>query len=248
MPGMSDLVSDLLIIKTGSAPPAIRDRRGDFEDWFKPLLAPCGLPLAVVDVAAGQVLPKRLDGLSGAVITGSAAMVSDAQNWSERTARWLTAAHHAGLPLLGVCYGHQLLAHALGGTVGPNPNGRHMGTRRLQWAVGLNDRLMGRSPIDVDVQVTHLEVVLKPPAAARVLARLEHDRHAVLYFGQQSWGVQFHPEFDRAIMAEYIIHRRAILDREGCPAEAWLKALREAPFGVELLARFARLARLRKAA
>src|SRR3546814_4405831 len=55
-------------------------------------------------------------------------MVTERRDWSEATAAWLREAAHAGVPVFGICYGHQLLAHALGGEVGDNPNGRKMGT------------------------------------------------------------------------------------------------------------------------
>ena len=100
----------------------------------------------VVNVFEGAELPKPT-GLAGVVVTGSTAMVSHREPWSERTARRITAAVEAETPLLGICYGHQLLAQALGGRVGPNPLGREIGTVRVQLeeSAGRDDLLTGFS-------------------------------------------------------------------------------------------------------
>ena len=88
-----------------------------------------------------------LENLAGIVITGSPSMVSARLDWSERTAYWLRRAVPTGLPVLGVCYGHQLLAHALGGHVGLNPAGRQIGTVTAQLIDGhKEDPLFGHLP------------------------------------------------------------------------------------------------------
>ncbi|MBN8262801.1 MAG: gamma-glutamyl-gamma-aminobutyrate hydrolase family protein, partial [Xanthomonadales bacterium] len=121
-----------LIIETGQ-PVASMRRHGSFAHWIR-VAAGLGRDDAIlVDVERGDALPERA-GFAGAIITGSAAMVTERRDWSERSAGWLREAAHAGLPLLGICYGHQLIAHALGGEVGDNPNGREMGTVCIELA------------------------------------------------------------------------------------------------------------------
>src|SRR3546814_10473402 len=88
-----------------------------------------------VDVEGGEPPPPH-EALAGVIVTGSGAMVTQRRDWSEATAAWLREAAHAGVPGFGICYGHQLLAHALRGEVGDNPNGRKLGTV----AVDLLDR------------------------------------------------------------------------------------------------------------
>ena len=85
--------------------------------------------------------------VAGVIITGAAAMVTEELDWSERTAAWIPAVLEAETPLLGICYGHQLIAHALDGRVAKNLKGREMGTVevRLTEAAENDPILRGRS-------------------------------------------------------------------------------------------------------
>lgn len=232
----------LLIIKTGSAPERIRARLGDFDAWFRRALGEHRFSYAVIAVDRGHALPDPIhtESYAGILVTGSPAMVSHRLDWSERTAAWLAAVHERGRPVLGVCYGHQLLAHALGGKVAANPHGRRMGTGPIR-ACAADDALLSTAADGRMVHSTHLEAVLEPPTGARVLASADGDAHHALHFGNRSWGVQFHPEFNAEIMRAYIRERRDDLRAEGFDGDALERAVGDAPFGDHLLHRFARL-------
>lgn len=103
----------LLLVQTGTPPAAIREEHGDLPRWFRTLLAPWQAQLTAVRVFEDEPLPAP-DRQTVAVLTGSWAMVTDRLAWSERTADWIRQAVAIGMPLFGVCYGHQLMAHALG--------------------------------------------------------------------------------------------------------------------------------------
>ncbi|MGY6586710.1 MAG: glutamine amidotransferase [Wenzhouxiangella sp.] len=237
----------LLLIKTGDTLPAIKQRFGDFEDWFLAAFGAARPAHQLVQVHRDEPLPEPGGDIAGVLVTGSPAMVSHRLPWSERTATWLAEAHRAGLPMLGVCYGHQLIAHALGGEVGPNPAGRRIGTRELE-VCDPGDPLLGSlaDQHPLRVQVTHSEAVLTPPPGARVIARAQGDPHHALHFGGDSWGLQFHPEFDRAIMQAYLVERRQEIVDEGLDYSALENTLMDAPLGPAVLARF--LARIDGAA
>lgn len=145
----------LLILQTGQPTDSMR-RHGSFAHWIRVAAGLDRDDAVVVDVAQGEPLPAR-DGFAGVIVTGSAAMVTDRHDWSERSAAWLADAAQAGLPLFGICYGHQLLAHALGGTVGPNPRGREIGTVPIELTPpAQQDPLFAGLPARFSAQATHL--------------------------------------------------------------------------------------------
>ncbi len=232
----------MLVIKTGSAPEAICRQFDDFDAWFVRLLQPERFDFNIIRVDEGQALPDHRNeiDLAGVLVTGSPAMVSHGHEWSERTAGWLRQMHARAVPILGVCYGHQLLAHALGGQVGPNPHGRRIGTFDIR-VTEHDDPLLHIADDGLPAHSTHVESVLEPPAGARVIATAKGDPHHALYFGEQTWGVQFHPEFDAEIMRAYIRERRELIDAEGLDSGQLFEQVVPAPLGNRLLKRFADL-------
>ncbi len=232
----------LLIIQTGTAPTEIRARLGDFAEWFRRGLGLTPDQIECVRVDGDGKLPAP-DNIAAAVITGSGAMVTQRLDWSERTAGWLADAAAKGLPMLGVCYGHQLLAHAFGGRVDYNPRGREIGSVSIQLLpAARDDVLFGSMPARFDAQATHLQTVLEPPRGAVVLARSDLDGCQCVRFSEQVWGVQFHPEFGVAQTRAYMRARAKTLTDEGLDASSLLKAVRTCPKPRTVLRRFARLA------
>ncbi|RYY63680.1 MAG: glutamine amidotransferase, partial [Comamonadaceae bacterium] len=155
------MTAPFLIIETGQ-PVASMRRHGSFAHWIRVAAGLDRDDTVVVDAAGpdgsgGDELPSR-EGFAGVIVTGSAAMVPDRHDWSERTGAWLRDAAHAGLPLLGICYGHQLIAHALGGDVGPNEIGREMGTVRIHLhPEAQGDALFSGLASPFAAQATHLQ-------------------------------------------------------------------------------------------
>jgi GMP synthase (glutamine-hydrolysing) len=168
-------------------------------------------------------------------------MVSERLDWSERTAGWLRAAMDARLPLFGVCYGHQLLAHALGGRVDYHPQGREIGTQDIE-RLGADGALDALAPLPrrFAAHTTHLQSVLEAPAGARVLARSAHDPHQILMYGDCAVTTQFHPEFSSDNMRAHLRIRAAKLREEGLDMRALLAAVRPTPWARRLLRGFAR--------
>lgn len=232
----------LLILKLGDTLPDLAERRGDFEDWFIHGLGLEASALEVFDPRSGAAFPP-FEELSGIVLTGSHTMVTEQQEWSERTAAWIRTAVEAGVPTLGVCYGHQLLAHAFGGKVGNNPRGTQEGTTTIELTLeGLNDPLLGGLGAVFTAQVSHAQSVLSLPAEATRLAADHWDANQAFRIGEKAWGVQFHPEMDAEIARTYIQAESAELAAEGQnPAEV-LANVQETPIAAQVLRRFAKLA------
>ena len=224
----------LVIIKTGDTIPSLKALRGDFEDWILAGMRLESAQAEVVDVAGGQPLPQPAQA-GGIVITGSHDMVTDRLAWSERTASWLSDVVASGTPTLGICYGHQLLAHALGGRVDWNPRGKEMGTTSVTLLdTAFQDPLLGGLPATIEVHLAHSQSVVSLPPGAVHLAANAWDPHQAFRVGDCAWGVQFHPEFDAGIMRAY-----AEIERPSPGAQIF-----DTPIGGEILRRFASLAHL----
>jgi GMP synthase (glutamine-hydrolysing) len=231
-----------LILETGQPLPPLR-RLGPFSHWIRVAAGLRAQETAVCRVIDGQ-RPLHPHHYAGVLVTGSGAMVTERLDWSEHSAQWLRDAADAGLPLFGICYGHQLLAHAFGGEVGYNPRGREMGTVPVDLhGEARHDPLFARLPERVAAHATHLQTVLKPPAEAQVLARSAQDDCQAMRIGDRIWGVQFHPEFSTRMMRGYIHARRVELEREGRCHRQLHREVRPAPLAREVLRRFVRHAR-----
>lgn len=231
----------LLIVKTGTTLASLIAARGDFEDWIRAGMGLDRNGVTVVSVFEGAELPDPKQ-FAGVVVTGSSAMVSHRESWSERTADWLRDAVGCMTPVLGICYGHQLLAHALGGRVGPNPRGREIGSVRVRLAAeAADDRLLAGFGGVLRAHTTHAEAVLELPAAATRLGSSPADPNSVFAFGSAAWGVQFHPEFDADVMRRYIEERRPLLAAEEIDVDERLRGVAESPDGTRVLRRFREL-------
>ena len=231
----------LLIIKTGNTVQSIPREQGDFEQWIARALQLGDGQVLVCNVSAGELLPDAAV-VSGVVITGSAAMVTDQLPWSEYTAEWLRYVPELGLPVLGICYGHQLLAHAFGGEVAYHPQGREIGTTRIMLTeAAANDSLCAGLEPEFQVHVSHMQSVISLPPAARILACNAFEPHQAVRYHDRIWGVQFHPEFNETVMRAYLRERAAKLQNEGFVVEKLLQAVAPTPVASRLLLNFSGL-------
>ena len=234
-------LKQIALIRTGCTIEQIKARHGDYEDWFAQGLGVADL--LRIDVFRQQPLPAP-ETLAGIVITGSPAMVSDRPDWSERTAQWLQQAVKTDIPVLGVCYGHQLLAQALGGRAGLNPAGRQIGTVSAQLIdIAKDDPLLGHLPNMFSAQTSHSEVVLELPADAICLATSPLDDNFAIRFAKNVWGIQFHPEFSAPVTSEYIRYRADAIREEGLNPEQLLERIRDTKEATSVLNKFTELVR-----
>ena len=229
----------ILILKMGQTIPDLVERKGDFEDWIARPFVRRGLPVEVLSPNAGTPLPQP-NAFAGILISGSHAMVTDRASWSEHTAEWIPEIVFERVPLLGICYGHQLIAHALGGMVGQSPGGMEIGTINLHLTnAATDDLLFGDLPVCFSAHVSHFQSVVELPPKAKRLAFSAVEAHHAFCVGSCAWGVQFHPEFDVDIMKAYIHAFDEMMHDHGQRPEKAIAAVTETPRSREILDRFA---------
>ena len=231
----------ILIIKTGNTITSLLDENEDFEDWF---IRGSGLDssrFVCCAVDKGEALPL-IDDVVAAIVTGSPAYVTDLAPWNEIAADYLRILHARQKPILGVCYGHQLLAWAFGGVVGFHPNGREIGTVDIELTQeAASDVLFAKMPKQFTAQASHLQSVFSLPNEAVPLAKNSFDAHHAFRLGSSTWGVQFHPELSAHVMGTYIRERRDDIAREGLNVEGLLARVDATPVSAGLLQQFSAL-------
>lgn len=231
------MVHPIAIWTTGSPVPRAEAARGDF---FRMITEGLGeYPGGFLDVRSVEE-PTYPDPrtVSGIIVSGSPARLHDQESWMSATKRALLDAVAVEVPILGICFGHQLLGEAFGGKVTPNPRGREIGTVDL--TLRNADPLFDGIDAEPHVVMTHLDSVVEVPKEAVVLASTELDPHAAVRFTEKVWSVQYHPEMDAEIVGHYIDERRGEIQAEGLDVEAIFAARRDSPYGRQILERFAR--------
>ena len=232
----------IAIIQTGETLPCILEQQGDFDTWFINAMEIDNSQSKTFRVFEKIEFPKP-ENLAGIIITGSASMVTQELEWSEKTIKWLRGLLHKDIPVLGVCYGHQLLAKALGGTVDWNPLGREIGQIRLHLTPqAKNDNLfknliIGESS-SLDFYATHLQSVTKLPDEVSLLGSTSLDPYHCFRYKKNIWGLQFHPEFSPVVIQKYIQARSDDMISEGLYPNTQLQLINNHTSGSSLLKRF----------
>ena len=234
----------LLILQPGEKLPALAKCPGDFADWARKGMNVDAANTRVIYPHRDETLPE-LANARAVVVTGSSAMVTDRAPWVDRCAAWLREATSARLPVLGICFGHQLLAHALGGKVRDNPRGTEVGTLPVRLsAEGVRNPLFNGVPAEVHLHLSHRQTVsLLPPNAVR-LANSDLDANQAFVVGNNAWGVQFHPEFNATIVAAYLSYHGAELRARGGDPTVLGHSIQDSRYGRTILGNFATLAGL----
>ncbi|MDK3018968.1 type 1 glutamine amidotransferase [Pseudodonghicola flavimaris] len=183
------------------------------------------------------IFPEDMSRFDGALITGSPASTRSGAAWTLRLFDLIRQMHAARQPLMGVCFGHQAIALALGGAVGDNPEGWAHGLLRAEmlarpdWTRDLPDvlRLYG----------SHCEQVTRAPEGATVLARSEGCPIAGFSLGQHVYTTQHHPEMERDFVADLTGEMAETLGPErGAQALASLAEPADTAAFAESIARF----------
>ncbi len=233
-----------LIIQTGDPVASAKQKYGTFDQWFIQGMGISPQIAQVVNVHRQQALPDAkiaAEDLTGIIITGSPAMVTDKDDWLLQTQKWLEVVLPQNIPTLGVCFGHQLLANLLGGEVDYNPKGRNLGSSKfILNQAAKEDALFSHlsEHSSITTFVSHLQHVKQLPASTTRLGFCEMDENHAFRYQQHIWGLQFHPEWNAAITRTYIETRNDDLLNEGLNPVKIIQKLKASPQAYDLLQRF----------
>jgi len=230
----------LIVLRAGDAIPSVAAKRGEFFRWIREGVGDAWSGAwSEIDLRENAHLPDAR-AAQGFIVTGSSSSVTERAPWMLRAEAWLRDAVAADTAVLGICFGHQLLAQALGGRVVKNPRGREIGT--IDVALDANaarDALFEGAPSPLRANATHVDTVAELPKDATHLATTSLDDHAAFRV-RRAWGVQFHPEIDGDLMRGYLAARREIILSEGLPHDAMMERAEDAPDALALMKSFAR--------
>jgi GMP synthase (glutamine-hydrolysing) len=228
-----------VILVAGQPAAEVALRRGDFAHFFEERAGNVWRGRWIAhDVRTAAPLPGPRDA-DAFFMTGSSSSVTERLPWMLRAEELLRRIVAARVPLFGVCFGHQMIAKALGGEVQKNPFGREIGTVRLTRVA--DDAMYAGLPREFDVHATHVDAVTRLPPGAEVLATTALDRAAAFRVGSLVRGVQFHPEFDADIMRGYLMARAHFVRQEGGDPEALLARVHDGARGRDILRNAVRL-------
>lgn len=171
------------ILQTGLAPDALAADMGDYPDMFARLLAGHGFTFDTYRVVEMQ-FPPDVHAADGWLLTGSRHGAYEDHAFIPPLEDFIRAAYADAVPMVGVCFGHQIIAQALGGKVEKFKGG---------WAVGATDYDFGGEKLTLNAW--HKDQVTQLPPDAEVIASNEFCTNAALVYNDRAFTVQAHPEF-----------------------------------------------------
>ncbi len=189
------------ILQTGHAPAGLVEEFGEYPSMFTRLLDGHGFDFQVWRVVDGE-FPPSVEAADGWLVTGSRHGAYEDLPWIPPLQDFLRKAVAAGKPVVGICFGHQILARALGGQVEKFAGG---------WSVGPTDYTLAEGGT-VTLNAWHQDQVTRRPAGARVLASSDFCENAILAYGppgaEYALTIQAHPEFSNSFI-------RGLIDARG---------------------------------
>ncbi len=180
------------ILQTGHAPDALIGRTGDYDQFFQRLLKDQGLTFrtyAVVDMD----FPADVHDCDGWLLTGSRHGAYEDLPFIRPLEDFIRKAYAERVPMVGICFGHQIIAQALGGKVEKYSGG---------WSVGPTEYDFDGETVTLNAW--HQDQVTEKPAEAQVIATSPFCRYAALAYDDRALTVQAHPEFSSRFLKDLI--------------------------------------------
>ncbi|MEM7469852.1 MAG: type 1 glutamine amidotransferase [Pseudomonadota bacterium] len=189
------------ILECGRTMPKVAARHGDFPDMFAQLLDGHGFTFESYNVE-DMHFPESPDSCDGWLLTGSKHGAYEDHPFIPKLEAFIRDAFEEAVPMVGICFGHQIIATALGGHVEKFDGG---------WSLGLNAyEFEGLG--EIKLNAWHQDQVLRIPDGARTIASSAFCQHAALLYDKRALTIQAHPEFGGEIIGQYVSLRRGTLD------------------------------------
>ena len=219
------------ILKTDAVRPEWVDEFGEYPDMFQSLFlaANSEVSFSVWDVEEGvRPTPAEIDAVDGFIITGSKSSAYDDKEGIRDLERLVQELHARRKKMVGICFGHQVIARALGGTVAKSDKG---------WGVGVNVYNVSELPVQGDDEVrgdasgalklvaSHQDQVTVLPPGARNVVSNDHCENAGFVMGDHVLTLQGHPEFSAEYSEAIMAFRHDMIGAERvAQVRAWVGA------------------------
>lgn len=190
--------------------PDVAELVGDYTELFPAIFEPAGVDLTVYEITRGE-FPERLDAHAGWIVSGSRRSVYEDEGWIrdlEELVRRIVAERH---PLVGICFGHQMTAQALGGTVEQAPVGWGVGRKAFEVTATAD----WMEPVDeFTILMSHRDQVTRLPEGAEVVATADYCPVGAYRIGDHVFCVQGHPEFVPELSRILMAKRREVIGEQ----------------------------------
>ena len=185
------------LLKTDEIPSVLQDKHGDFNSMFQKMLTLTGynFDFCSYDVM-NCVFPQNSTEADAWLITGSHAGVYDELDWIAPLENFIRKIHRGKIPLVGICFGHQIIAQALDGKVAKSEKGWNVGSTKYQFKNTLAEQ---------SILVIHQDQVIQLPPEAKVIATSDFCKYACLLYGKTTLGLQCHPEFSASFLKDLVL-------------------------------------------
>ena len=198
------------ILQCGHAPDDVQSLHGDFDTMFSALLQGYGFNFKTWNVVDDE-FPTSPTEADGWLITGSKHGVYEEHAFIASLSALITEIYTSARPMVGVCFGHQMIAKALGGTVKKFDGG---------WAIGRQGYTFGAHGA-ITLNAWHQDQVITLPPDANVIAESDFCKFSALVYEGNAYSIQPHPEFSNPVFSDYVSARR---DSPAYPADLMERA------------------------